>query len=58
LKPKKLQIIAVVVGQTEIKSPPGNVNLSAGQFCLVPADSEQTEIVSKADATLLRVEAN
>jgi mannose-6-phosphate isomerase len=58
LAPKKLQIVAVTAGAVEIKSGPTLVNLAAGQFCLVPASLERTEISSKVGATLLRVEAN
>ena len=59
LKPKKLQIIAVTAGEIEIKSGCDSaVNLSAGQFCLIPASLERTEILAKSDAALLRVEAN
>jgi mannose-6-phosphate isomerase len=58
LKPRKLQIIAVVRGQLEVKGDSGCVKLTAGRFCLVPATLERTEIVSKADSGLLRVEAH
>jgi mannose-6-phosphate isomerase len=58
LKPKKLQIIAATGGKIEIKSGPISVNLSAGQFCLIPASLERTEVLAKSDAALLRVEAN
>jgi mannose-6-phosphate isomerase len=58
LKPKKLQIVAVTDGQVEIKSGSSSVNISAGQFSLIPAGLDQTEIVAKSDAGLLRVEAN
>jgi mannose-6-phosphate isomerase len=58
LKPRKLQIIAVVRGQLEIKSGPALVALAAGKFCLVPASLEQTEISAISEATLLRIEAN
>ncbi len=58
LKSKKLQIIAATNGQIEIKSGATSVNLSAGQFALIPASLERTEIVAKSDAGLLRVEAN
>jgi len=34
------------------------VTLSAGQFSLIPASLEQTEILAKSEAALLRVEAN
>jgi hypothetical protein len=47
-----------VGGQVEIKDGAEAVNLSAGQFCLVPASLEWTEILAKSDAALLRVEAN
>ena len=47
-----------VRGQIEIKSGSASVNLSAGQFCLIPASLERTEILAKSEAALLRVEAN
>jgi mannose-6-phosphate isomerase len=58
LKPKKLQIVAVTSGEIEIKSGATAVNLSAGQFSLIPASLERMEILAKSDAALLRVEAN
>jgi mannose-6-phosphate isomerase len=58
LKPKKLQIIAVTTGEVEIKSGSASVKLSAGQFSLIPASLERTEVLAKSDAALLRVEAN
>ncbi len=58
LKPKKLQIIAVTAGEIGIRSGSTAVNLSAGQFSLIPASLERTEILAKSDATMLRVEAN
>jgi mannose-6-phosphate isomerase class I len=58
LKPLKLQIIAAVRGQLEIKSGSVSVDLAAGQFCLVPAGLEQTKISATSHATCLRVEAN
>jgi mannose-6-phosphate isomerase len=57
LKPCKLQIVATVRGQLEIKSGSVSVNLAAGQFCLVPACLERTEVLAKSGVTLLRVEA-
>jgi mannose-6-phosphate isomerase len=57
-KLKKLQIIAVTAGAIDIKNGSALVNLSAGQFCLVPASLEQTEILAKTDASLLHIEAN
>jgi mannose-6-phosphate isomerase len=58
LKPKKLQIVAVTAGEVEIKSGATAVNLSAGQFSLIPASLERTEALAKSEAVLLRVEAN
>jgi mannose-6-phosphate isomerase len=58
LKAKKLQIVAVTNGQIEIKSGSTLVGLSAGQFCLIPASLERTEVLAKSDAAFLRVEAN
>jgi mannose-6-phosphate isomerase len=58
LEERKLQIVAAVSGQIEIKSGSEIVNLSAGQFGLIPASLERAEILAKSDATLLRVEAN
>ena len=57
-KSKKLQIVAVTNGEIEIKSGTTSVNLSAGQFSLIPASLEQTDILAKSDAALLHVEAN
>jgi mannose-6-phosphate isomerase len=58
LKPRALQIVAVLNGRLEIKSVSTSVNLAAGQFCLIPAGLERTEISAKGKAALLRVEAN
>jgi mannose-6-phosphate isomerase len=58
LKPQKMQIITATAGEIEIKNNSEIVKLSAGQFCLIPASLERTEILAKSDATLLRVEAN
>jgi mannose-6-phosphate isomerase len=58
LRENKLQIVATVSGRIEIKSSSETVNLSAGQFCLIPASLERTEILAKSDTALLHVEAN
>jgi mannose-6-phosphate isomerase len=58
LKPKKLQIVAVPEGEVEITSGSALVKLSAGQFGLIPAGVEWTEVLAKSNAVLLRVEAN
>jgi mannose-6-phosphate isomerase len=58
LAENKLQIIAVVRGTVQIQSEDTVVALSAGQFCLVPAELEMTEVVAGVDTSLLRVESN
>ena len=58
LKPKQLQIVAVTGGEIEIKGGSTSVNLSAGQFSLIPASLERTEVLAKSNAALLCVEAN
>ncbi|MBW8863655.1 MAG: mannose-6-phosphate isomerase [Verrucomicrobia bacterium] len=58
LKSKKLQIVAVTTGAVQIKSGSTAVELSAGQFSLIPASLERTEILAKSGAALLHVEAN
>ncbi len=58
LKSKKLQIVAVTAGQVEIKSGTTTVNLSAGQFCLIPSSLDRTEVLATSTAALLLVEAN
>jgi mannose-6-phosphate isomerase len=58
LAPKKLQIVAATRGDIEITSGSTSVKLSAGQFSLIPAGLERTEVRAKSGAGLLRVEAN
>jgi len=58
LSPKKLQIVAVTTGMVELKSGSTVVSLAAGQFSLIPASLERTEVVSQSGASLLRVEAD
>lgn len=58
LKPGKLQILAVVRGSLAAQSGADAVTLAAGQFCLVPAELKQTELIAKTGTSLLRVEAN
>ncbi len=57
LKNRKLHIVAALKGQIEIRGGSETVNLSAGQFCLIPASLERTEILTKSDAAMLQVEA-
>src|ERR1039457_6299483 len=42
----------------ELAGEPPALLLSAGQFCLIPASLERTEILAKSDAALLLIEAN
>ena len=58
LKPNQLQIVAVTKGRAEIRSGTTAVELTAGQFCLVPASLGKTEVIAKADVDLLWVEAH
>jgi len=58
LKPRKLQIAAVVSGQLKVRSQSFIMDLSAGQFCLIPAVLEQTELIAESDATMLWVKVN
>lgn len=58
LKPKQLQIIAVVRGNVEVQNGTDKVTLDAGKFCLIPASLEKAELTAKTDTALLRVEAN
>ena len=58
LKPEKLQIVAVTDGRVEIRGGSEVVNLSAGQFCLIPASLERPEFLAVADAAMLRIEAD
>jgi mannose-6-phosphate isomerase len=55
---KKLQILAVVRGSLTVQSGMEAVTLAAGQFSLLPAELDKTELVASADTSLLRVEAN
>ena len=58
LKPNQSQIVALVRGKIEVKSGTDVVTLDAGQFCLIPAELKQAEMIANANASLLRVEAN
>ena len=55
LRPLSLQIIAVTKGQLEVRSGKEGAKISAGQFCVVPAESANARIIAHADAELLRV---
>jgi mannose-6-phosphate isomerase len=56
LKPKQLQIIAVLKGKLELRTGETRLSLSAGQFCLVPASLEQVAARSTGESLLLLVE--
>ncbi len=57
LPPRKLQILAVTSGAAHIQSGAASVSLSAGQFSLIPASLERTEILASSEAVLLCVRA-
>jgi len=57
LAENKLQIIAVVRGKADVRSEGNIVTLDAGQFCLVPAELEETVVLAREDVAMLRVEA-
>ncbi|HEX7619406.1 MAG TPA: type I phosphomannose isomerase catalytic subunit [Verrucomicrobiae bacterium] len=50
--------LARAMQSLELAGEPPALLLSAGQFCLIPASLERTEIRAPSDAALLRVEAN
>jgi mannose-6-phosphate isomerase len=56
LAPKTLQIVAVTKGEASVRSGGMEVRLKAGQFALIPASLEQTDISGQGAVTLLRVE--
>jgi mannose-6-phosphate isomerase len=58
MEPEKLQIVAATNGRLEIQAGSTALNLSAGQFCLIPAGLERTEISARSDAAWLQVGAN
>ena len=57
LAAKTLQIVAVTGGEVNLRSGGTEVRLAAGQFALVPASLEATQISADGAAALLRVEA-
>ena len=58
LSQSALQIVVVEKGELEVSSGMTVVNLSAGQFCLIPANLQRTEISAKSNTSLLRVVPN
>lgn len=57
LPESRLQILAVTAGGIKITGGGISLELSAGQFGLVPAELEQTEILTRPKAAWLHVEA-
>jgi mannose-6-phosphate isomerase len=56
LRPKKMQIIALLGGHVQVCDGAGELPLAAGQFCLIPASVPQAEVQAESAATFLRVE--
>jgi mannose-6-phosphate isomerase len=57
LKPRTMQIIACLSGKLSVDGGRITVELSPGEFCLVPASLDATSLRARTAATLLRVEA-
>ena len=57
LTPRKLQIVGCVGGNLSVESRAVTIELSAGEFCLVPACVKNTTLRARTATTLLRVEA-
>jgi len=55
LKPLSLQIIAVTKGELEVRSGKDGAKVTAGQFCVVPAELANARIIAHSEAELLRV---
>jgi mannose-6-phosphate isomerase len=58
LTENKLQILAIIRGRLEVRSEGNSLILDAGQFCLIPAELQTTDVSAEADTSLLGVEAN
>jgi mannose-6-phosphate isomerase len=56
LRPKKLQIVALLAGRVQVCDGAEKLALAAGQFCLVPACLAQVTVQAETPATFLRVE--
>ena len=56
LRPKKMQIIALLAGRVQVGGGAGRLALAPGQFCLVPASVPQADVWVESPATFLRVE--
>ncbi len=57
LLPDKMQIIAVLTGQMNVSGWEGDLRLSAGRFCLIPAGITGIELQTDDRATFLLIEA-
>jgi mannose-6-phosphate isomerase len=55
LKPLSLQIIAVTKGELEVRSGKDGAKVSAGQFCVVPAELPNARIIAHTAVEFLRV---
>jgi mannose-6-phosphate isomerase len=56
LRPKKLQIVALLAGRVQVCDGAEKLALAAGQFCLVPACLAQVTVQAETPVTFLRVE--
>ena len=55
LPPGRMEIIALVTGSAQVASPTTTVDLSAGQFCLIPAACEGASVRATDSATFLEI---
>jgi mannose-6-phosphate isomerase len=56
LRPKKMQVVALLAGRVQVCDGVERLALAAGQFCLVPASLSQVTVHAETTATFLRVE--
>jgi mannose-6-phosphate isomerase len=56
LRPKKMQIIALLAGRVQVCDAMGKLALEPGQFCLVPASLAEVAVRAETAATFLHVE--
>ena len=56
LKPNKMQIIALLMGQAQVGNGHAALAIASGQFCLVPACLAAVSLRAAAPASFLRIE--
>ena len=56
LRPKKMQVVALLAGRVQVCDEAEKVALTAGHLCLVPASLAQVTVKAETPATFLRIE--